>query len=209
MKVVIPGLLLLVSSVFGQTRIDNVTATQVPFVNVERIGEANARSFYVFSTSSRSYTIRHDGHGEGSSLTTRRKNYDLRMNGALRIERLYFAEYDGDLVLEYEVTDGRGDWAYVLRMDQTMMRFKWVAPISAEALGPGLIEGRDLYISAVNVLAKIDMQTGAIGWQQSDFEHVSMFGLPTIKADSVLFEDDFDPRRRIEIEKQTGQIRKH
>ena len=110
MKVVIPGLLLLVSSVFGQTRIDNVTATQVPFVNVERIGEANARSFFVFSTSSRSYTIRHDGHGEGSSLTIRRKNY-LSMNGALRIERLYFAEYDGDLVLEYEVTDGRGDWA--------------------------------------------------------------------------------------------------
>jgi len=94
------------------------------------------------------------------------------MNGALRIERLYFAEYDGDLVLEYEVTDGRGDWADVLRMDQTMMRFKWVTPISADALGPGLIEGHDLYISAVNVVAKIDMQTGAIGWQQSDFEHV-------------------------------------
>ena len=41
MKVVIPGLLLLVSSVFGQTRIDNVTATQVPFVNVERIWRGN------------------------------------------------------------------------------------------------------------------------------------------------------------------------
>ena len=120
----------------------------------------------------------------------------------------YFAEYDGDLVLEYEVTDGLGDWAYVLLMDQTMMRFKWLAPINAEALGPGLIEGRDLYIGAVNVFAKIDMQTGAIGWQQSDFEHVSMFGLPTIKADSVLFQDDFDSQRRIEIEKLTGQIRK-
>ena len=74
-------------------------------------GEATARYFFVCSSSSRIYTIRHDGHGEGSSLTTRRKNYDLSMNGALRIERLYFAEYDGDLVLEYEVTDGRGDWA--------------------------------------------------------------------------------------------------
>jgi len=130
------------------------------------------------------------------------------MNGALRIERLYFAEYDGDLLLEYEVTDGRGDWAYVLRMDQTMMKFKWVTPISAEALGPDLIEGRDVYISAANVLGKIDLQTGASGWQQSDFEHVSMFVLPTIKAGSVLFQDDFDSRRRIEIEKQTGQIRK-
>jgi hypothetical protein len=131
------------------------------------------------------------------------------MNGALRIERLYFAEYDGDLVIEYEVTDGRGDWAYVLRMDQPLKRFKWVTPISgSEAIGPGLIEGRDLYLSAVNVLAKIDMQTGAIGWQQSDFEHVSMFGLPTIKADSILFQDDYDSRRRIEIDKLPGQAPK-
>jgi len=90
-----------------------------------------------------------------------------------------------------------------------MMRFKWVTRISAEVLGPGLIDGRDLYISVVNVVAKLDMQTGAIGWQQSDFELVSMFGLPTIKADSVPFQDDFDSRRRIHIDKQTGQIRKH
>jgi hypothetical protein len=112
-------------------------------------------------------------------------------------------------MLEYEVTDGRGDWAYMLRMDQTMMKFKWVSPIRPEALGPGLIEERDVYISATNVLAQIDLQTGAIGWQQSDFEHVSMFGLPTIKADSVLFQDDYDSHRRIEIDKQTGQLRKH
>ena len=71
------------------------------------------------------------------------------------------------------------------------------------------VDRRDLYISAVNVVAKIGIQTGAIGWQQSDFEHVSMFGLPTIKADSVQFQDDFDSRRRIEIDKQTGQLLKH
>jgi hypothetical protein len=94
MKVVI-GLLLLVSSVFGQTRIDNVTPQQVPFVSVDRIGKANARSFFIFPQA-HGVTQFDTMDGEGSFLTTSRKNYDLRMNGALRIARVYFAEYEGD-----------------------------------------------------------------------------------------------------------------
>ena len=57
------------------------------------------------------------------------------------------------------------------------MQVKWVKSPSAEGLGPGLLEGHDVYISATNVLAKLDEQTGAVAWQQSAFEQPHSFQL--------------------------------
>ena len=209
MKIVVVVLLLLVSSVSVQAQTDQSRPQQIPFTRVERIGEATARSFFVFSTSIRNYAIRHDGHSEGASLTTRRKNFDLRMGGAARLERLYFAEYEGDLLLEYEVTDARGDWGYLLRMEQKEMKFRWIAPLSVYNLGPGLIEGREVYLSAANLLAKIDLQTGTYLWQQSQFEYFSAFGLPVVNGDTIVFTDDVETSKIIEVEKNTGRILKH
>lgn len=167
MKVVLVFVLLLVCSVSGQTLTDQSPLPRVGFVRVERIGEETARSFFVFATSTRDYAIRHDGHSEGSSLTTRRKNFDLRMGGATRLERLYYAEYERDLFVEYEVTDGTSDWGYVVRIDQETMKFKWIAPLSADNLGPGLIEGQNIFLRAVNRIAKIDLQSGTCLWQMA------------------------------------------
>jgi hypothetical protein len=205
MKIAILILLLVVSSVCGQAQ----TPTQLPLVRVERIGEATARSFFVFSTSIRNFAIRHDGHGELSSTTAMRKNFDLRMGGAARLERLYFIEYDNDVILEYEVTDQRGDWGYVMRMDQKTQKFKWVTPLSCNNLGPGLISGGELYFSASNLLAKLNINTGAFVWQQSQPDHDWAFGLPELKGDAVVFQDEAQAGRVIELDKTTGKVIKN
>jgi len=205
MKIVFVVLFLLVNSVSGQPQ----TGQQVPFVRVDRIGDVAERSFFVFSTSYRDYAIRHDGHGEGSSTTVMRKNFDLRMGGAGRLERLYFAEYDGDLFLEYEVTDLRGDWGYLLRMDQKMMKLRWIVPLSSNNLGPGLIDGEGIYFSAANLLAKVDLTNGSYLWQQNQTEHTWAFGLPELKGQALVFHDAGEIDRSVEVDKPTGRLIKH
>jgi outer membrane protein assembly factor BamB len=202
MKIVIVVLLLLVSSVCGQAQ---TVSPQLPLVRVDRIGEATARSFFVFSTSMRNYAIRHDGHGESWSTNTMRKNFDLRMGGAGRLERLYFVEYESDLILEYEVTDQRGDWGYVLRMDQKTMKLKWIMPLSANNLGPGLIAATDLYFSASNFLARLDLPTGAFVWQQAQPDHEWAFGIPTLKGGKIVFQDEGETGRVVEVDTNTGR----
>jgi len=208
MKIVVVVLFLLAIPVFGQTQTDP-NQVQTAFLKVDRIGEANARSFFTFSTSIRNYTIRHDGHGESSSTTSFRKNYDLKMGGARRLENVYFAEFEGDLLLAYEVTDLKYDWGYVLRMDQKTAIVRWITPLSVSGLGPGLIEARDLYLGASNVLAKIDLQSGALLWQQQQANQSKGLRLPIVRRDTVLFSEDAETGRTVELEKLTGRLVKN
>ena len=176
----------------------------VPFTRVERIGEPNARFFFVFSTSERNYAIRHDGHGEGSSATVMRKNFDLRMDGATRLERLYFAEYEGDLLLAYAVTTSNGDWGYVSRFNQKTMKLLWTRPLSVERLGPGVVDDGSAYFGAANSLFKIDMKTGALLWQQAQV--AGDFDLPVVKSETLIFTETREAGRIIEVSKSTGRV---
>ena len=205
MKIVVVVLFLVVSSVCGAAQ----TVSEQPLARIDRIGEATARSFFVFATPTRNYTIRHDGHGETWAANTMRKNFDLKMGGAARLERMFFGEAEGDLILEYEVTDQRGDWGYVLRMDQKSQKLKWITPLSANNLGPGLVVGNELYFSASNFLAKLDITTGSFLWQQPQPDHDWAFGLPALKGESVIFQDDGETRKMVEVDKNTGRVIKN
>jgi outer membrane protein assembly factor BamB len=185
------------------------TATELPLTRVDRIGGPTERSFFTFSTSTCGYTIRHDGLVEAWVADTKRKIFQLRMGGPGRLERLYFVEFGSDLILEYEVTDKRGDWGYLLRMDQKTQKLKWITPVSAVDLGPGLIVGNDLYFSAANFLAKLDVSNGASIWQQPQPDHDGSFELPTLKGDTVVFQDSAATGRMVEVDKNTGQVKKN
>jgi outer membrane protein assembly factor BamB len=182
----------------------NSFQSTVPFTRVERIGDPNARSFFVFSTSMRDYAIRHDGHGEGSSATVMRKNFDLRMDGASRLERVYFSEFEGDLLLAYEVSTSNGDWSYVSRFNQKTMKLLWVRPMSVERLGPGVVETTGAYFGSANALFKLDVKSGAVLWQQAQVARE--FDLPIVKSESVIFRELREVGRIVEVEKSTGRL---
>src|SRR5262252_4676079 len=98
-------------TVSGQT--SAVASNVKTMAEVERIGEATARHFFVFATESRKYTVRQDGRGECYATNVRRKNFDLKTGVGGRIDRLYFVEHGPDVLLLYEVTAGRAGWAYM------------------------------------------------------------------------------------------------
>lgn len=90
-----------------------------PFEPVKRIGEPPAQMFYLFSTSVSNYTIRNDGLGD-VLVRVRKKNFQLKVGFNSHIERLYFFEYEGELLLLYEA----GASGYLVRFDQKTKTIK-------------------------------------------------------------------------------------
>ena len=178
------------------------------FVQVERIGDATARHFFVFATDSRNYTIRHDGRGECYATNVMRKNFDLKMGPGGRLERLYFLKQGADLLLLYEITDGRSGWAYITRMDQRTARPKWLAPVNAINVGVGMVERDDAYLISTNLVARIDLLSGKYVWQMTDFAQsvTAEFRLTELTPDRVVLREDMEQGREIEIDKKNGHV---
>jgi hypothetical protein len=84
-----------------------------PFAQARKIGERPAQTFYLFSTPVNNYTIRHDGVGQ-VMVKVRKINFHLNVGANSRIERLYFFEHDGELLLLYQA----GSSGYFVRFDQ-------------------------------------------------------------------------------------------
>jgi hypothetical protein len=95
-----------------------------PFAGARRIGELNARHFYLFSTSVGNYTISQYGLGE-VYVGNRKKYFSLKVTPRTRLERVYFFEYEGDLLLLYEA----GASGYLLRLDQSSRKIRSVTSI--------------------------------------------------------------------------------
>jgi hypothetical protein len=193
-------------NVFAQTP---AVATSVKtLTQVEHIGELTGRHFFMFATESRKYTVRQDGHGESYATNVWRKNFDLKTGPGGRIARLYFVERGPDVLLLYEVTDGRAGWAYMTLLDQKTAKPKWWAPVRAINVGVSMVEGDSAYVAAENFVARIDLVSGKFAWQLTDFgqNQTPEFKLTELTSNRVVLREDSGEGREVEIDKQTGQV---
>lgn len=121
------------------------------FALADRVGEGNERSFFVLSTSAGNYIIRHDGMGEFTSPAGLRRVFMLKLGAKGRIDRVYFLEHQRDLFLMYEVHDASSQWAYLVRMEQTKRKARWITEIDGSGLGAPVIQGEMIVIKDVPI----------------------------------------------------------
>ena len=119
------------------------------FTLADRVGEGNERSFFMLSTSAGSYVIRHDGMGEYTSPAKLRRVFNLKVGAKARIDRMYFLEHQRDLFLLYEVHDATSQWAYLVRMQQTTRKARWITEIDGKDLEAPVIQGEFVVINTV------------------------------------------------------------
>ena len=136
-------------------------STSETFALADRVGEGNERSFFVLSTSAGGYVIRHDGMGEFTSPAGLRRVFMLRVGAKGRIDRVYYLEHQRDLFLMYEVHDASSQWTYLVRMEQTKRKARWVIEVDGVGLGAPVIHGemiviKDTQISAANGAVRQD-----------------------------------------------------
>jgi hypothetical protein len=111
------------------------------FEEANRVGDPNARNFFLFSTAAGNYTIRQDGMGEVATPKGMRRVFNVKVGVKGRLERVCFREHEGDLLLFYELQDGR---AYLLRMNQVKRKPRWLTYLWDNASGESpmpVIEG--------------------------------------------------------------------
>jgi len=110
------------------------------FSLADRVGEPDERCFFLFSTSVGNYTVRQDGMGEFTSPQGMRRVFQLKVGGKGRIDSVYFVEHDGDLFVFYQIHDATSEWAYLVRMEQTKRKVRWLASLARGDVAP-MIEG--------------------------------------------------------------------
>lgn len=126
-------------------------APSEPFAVADRVGEGNERSFFVWSTSVGNYVVRHDGMGEFTSPAGLRRVFMLKLGAKARIDRVYFLEHERDLFLMYEVHDAASRWAYLVRMEQTKRKARWILEVDGIDLDAPVISGEMIVIKNIGV----------------------------------------------------------
>ena len=149
------GVLICLLMMAGSTAQDAAVQTSA-FEEARRLGEPPELTFFLFSTSAGKYVIRYDGLGE---IGTARRNlqFYLKVGMRGRVERMYFQEYQDDLLLAFEV----GETGYVRRMNQQTRKMLWLTPIDATVVDQCVVKGNEVHCGDGDNLTTIDLKTGA------------------------------------------------
>ncbi len=155
MKVVVLICLLMLAGPVGRAGVEDGA-----FEQAREIPDASKPTFFQFTTSFGNYTIGNNGVGELGFNGKRRLFYlhtKIRLVGRLR--HMYFREYERDLLLLYQVTDGK---VYLARMNQESKLVKWFTLIEGTNIGPCAVQGEEAHCGESEETAKIDLKTGKL-----------------------------------------------
>ena len=122
------------------------------------VPDANKPTFFIFSTSFGRYTIGNNGIGELGANRKHRLFYlseKIRLVG--RLKQMYFREHQGDLLLLYQVSDGK---VYLARMNQDSKKVRWFTLVKENNPGPCVVKDDEAHCGAADDLTKIDLTNG-------------------------------------------------
>ncbi|MFL6255246.1 MAG: hypothetical protein ACJ74T_09490 [Pyrinomonadaceae bacterium] len=189
------------SHVFQEAAPLNGTATSAP-----EAFEFEAHGF--------TYHIKQNGNGwrkRGEHV----RGFNLRFeHGGL--ERVYFNDYGGRLLLVCEVGEGESGVGFVTLLEQPSMRARWKQSFDSLNVGEPLLEGRHLYVTGTGFAGKLNLETGEFDWIHEDLsdkregeqKHFNSFERPELKGETVLFRERpvYNPRRTLVLDKKSGKI---
>lgn len=126
------------------------------FSEASRLGEPPQVTFFLFSTSYGSYVVSYHGLGE-VGIPGKHPQFLLKVGMTGRVERMYFLEYHGDLLLSFEANK----IGYVRRMNQQTRKMRWLTPIDATVINQCAVKVNEVHCGDGDNLTKIDLNTGA------------------------------------------------
>jgi hypothetical protein len=128
------------------------------FEQAQCVPDAMKPTFFIFSTSFGRYTIGNNGMGE---LATNGKQRPFYLHNKIRIvgrlKQMYFREHQNDLLLLYQVSDGK---VYLARMIQESKKVRWFTLVKEKDPGPCLVKGEEAHCGEGDDLTKIDLTNG-------------------------------------------------
>jgi hypothetical protein len=169
-----------------------------------------------FEFSIRAETYRISNRGKGSrNINGSTRSFNLRLSPYDRLERLYAAEYEQDLLIIGGTTDGESGAGFLARFATKTMRLKWKRAIPAFNVGPGLIHERHGYVTAIGFIGKIDLDSGAYAWKHNNLYDertgaFNSFEVPEISGNTMVFREGPNYLRKtaavVIVDRASGKI---
>ena len=194
----------------------NPTIAQTPqaFSAAKSFPEPPDAASFEFSSGGFQYKIA--GNGKGRRSGNNKRSFSLRVapNDYLTHE-LYYAEYEGDLLLIAEVSNGDYGMGFIARLDGATLRMKWKRVIPGFNVGQGLLDGAFAYVTGIGFVGKVNLRSGAYAWRHTDLygqanSAFNIFALPEVEGNAVIFREAKHYLRKktavIRVQRHTGKI---
>ena len=170
---------------------------------------------FEFEMNGFAYHISANGNGRRTK-GKKARGFNLRLDRGESVNKLFYSEFEGDLLLLLHTTIADVGLGFVTRLEQPSMRGLWRQRIPAKDVGRPLRDGHGLYVTGAGFVGKLDLRTGEYAWQHDDLEvergagskPLHAFDEPELDADAVLFRERpvYNPRRTLVIDKKSGKI---
>lgn len=187
-----------------------------PFTAAKALTDVADASDFQFSMSGYNFTVVSSGRGLRSGGTSPTRSFNFRLDRNNYLTRVvYYADYERDLLLIYEVSDSDYGYGYIERLDGLTLKRKWRRAISGFNVGQGLIEDHHAYVTAIGFIGKVDLVTGFYVWRHQNLYERSKkafndFELPEVKGPLVIFSEGPSHLRKkvatIRVQRQNGKI---
>lgn len=126
---------------------------------------------FEFQAAGHKYHIARAGLGSRSGGSGSSQDFNLHLSKGDLIRALYHAEYEGDVLLLLEVSNGAYGVGFLARVGGTVPDIKWKQSIPGFNIGKGLIEGDFAYVTALHFVGKVDLRSGSYAWHHGDLQH--------------------------------------
>lgn len=190
------------SKVFREARALNLNATP----------EAEAFEFEMHGFA---YHVSANGNGRRTK-GKKVRGFNLLLDRGESISRVFYSEFEGDLLLLLHTDIAGVGLGFVTRLEQPSMRGLWRQRIPASDVGDPLRDGHNLYVTGMGFVGKLDLRTAEYAWQHDDLENTRGDGPPALHAfdepklmgDAVLFRERpvYNPRRTLVLDRKSGKV---
>jgi hypothetical protein len=115
------------------------------------------------------------------------------------------------MVIGYEMADADAVMSKIVALDRKTYRITWTERIPRANLGPMLLEGSRVYVSASGLIAALDTRTGRRVWTTHgrwDGRDVEAFEQPIMQGRTLIYREwtPYDrPARRFRVDKRDGE----
>lgn len=163
------------------------------------------------------FAYRVNANGNGRRTKGRKaRGFNLRLDRGDSVAKLFYAEFDGDLLLLLHLAGEGGGAGMVTRLEQPSMRGLWRQRVAAAEVGEPLRDGHGLYVTGAGFVGRLDLRTGEYDWQHEGLEDVGgagprpvgAFDAPELSGDAVLFRERavYNPRRTLVLDRKSGRV---
>ena len=133
-------------------------------------GEMGGSAKWNFTSGTETYEVNSDGRGhrrDGKNKVTVLNI--LLANGEVLTGNLYWAKYETDLVLMYEVSNGPSGGGGIARLNGATLKPRWpAANISGFNVSRGIIDGQEAFVGASGFAGRFDLDAGVYLWKHDD-----------------------------------------